>query len=100
MLNRQRKKPNTNASSKNSPRKKLNTKAYGKIIKKDKTTQMHELNIYKKNGCPNQASKQLKQNSQMERTVKMMKKGQGERGMGTNPLLPPNRKPHMVTNCL
>ena len=27
-----------------------------------------------KNGCPNQASKQLKPNGQMERMVKMMKK--------------------------
>ena len=35
-----------------------------------------------KNGCPNQASKQLKPNGQMERMVKMAKKDQGERGMG------------------
>jgi len=34
-----------------------------------------------KNGCPNQASKQLKPNGQMERMVKMTKKDQGERGM-------------------
>ena len=34
-----------------------------------------------KNGCPNQASKQLKQNGQMERKVKMTKKDQGERGI-------------------
>ena len=53
-----------------------------------------------KNGCPNQASKQFKPNGQMERMVKMTKKDQGERGMGKNPLLPPDRKPYMVTNCL
>ena len=34
-----------------------------------------------KNGCPNQASKQLKPNGQTERMVKMTKKDQGERGM-------------------
>ena len=50
-----------------------------------------------KNGCPNQASKQLKPNGQMERMVKMTKKDQGERGMEKNPLLPPDRKPYMVT---
>ena len=33
-----------------------------------------------KNGCPNQASKQLKPNGQVERMVKMTKKDQGERG--------------------
>ena len=34
----------------------------------------------------------------MERMVKMMKKDQGERGMGgKNPLLPPDRKLYMVT---
>ena len=38
-----------------------------------------------KNGCPNQASKQLKPNGQMERMVKMTKKDQGERG-GKYPL--------------
>ena len=53
-----------------------------------------------KNGCPNQASKQLKPNGQMERMVKMTKKDQGERGMEKNPLLPPDRKPYMVTNSL
>ena len=53
-----------------------------------------------KNGCPNQASKQLKPNGQMERMVKMTKKDQGERGMENNPLLPPHRKPYMVTNSL
>ena len=37
-----------------------------------------------KDGCPNQASKQLKPNGQMERKVKMMKKDQGERGMEKN----------------
>ena len=50
-----------------------------------------------KNGCPNQASKQLKPNSQMERMVKMTKKDQGESGMDKNPLLPPDQKPYMVT---
>ena len=49
-----------------------------------------------KNGCPNQASKQLKPNGQMERMVK----DQGERGIEKNPLLPPDRKPYMVTNSL
>ena len=34
-----------------------------------------------KNGCPNQASKQLKPNGQMERMVKATKKDQGERGI-------------------
>jgi len=34
-----------------------------------------------KNGCPNQASKQLKPNGQMERMVKFTKKDLGERGM-------------------
>ena len=53
-----------------------------------------------KNGCPNQASKQLKPNGQMERMVKMTKKDQGERGMEKNPLLPPDRKPYVVTNSL
>ena len=53
-----------------------------------------------KNGCPNQASKQLKPNGQKERMVKMTKKDQGERGMEKNPLLPPDRKPYMVTNSL
>ena len=53
-----------------------------------------------KNGCPNQASKQLKPNGQMERMVKMTKKDQGERGMEKNPLLPPDWKPYMVTNSL
>ena len=53
-----------------------------------------------KNGCPNQASKQLKPNGQMERMVKMTKKDQGERGMENNPLLPPDCKPYMVTNSL
>ena len=53
-----------------------------------------------KNGCFNQASKQLKPNGQMERMVKMMKKDQGERGMGKNPLPPPDQKPYMVTNSL
>ena len=50
-----------------------------------------------KNGCPNQASKQLKPNGQMERMVKMMKKDQGERGMENNPLFPPDRKLYTVT---
>ena len=43
----------------------------------------------------------------MERMVKMTKKDQGERGMEKkkkkkkkNPLLPPDRKPHMVANSL
>ena len=53
-----------------------------------------------KNGCPNRASKQLKPNGQMERMVKMTKKDQGEIGMENNPLLPPDRKPYMVTNSL
>ena len=44
-----------------------------------------------------QALKQLKPNGQMERMVKMTKKDQGERGMEKNPLLPPDRKPYMVT---
>jgi len=35
-----------------------------------------------KNGCPNQASKQLKPNAQMERMVKMTKKDQGEKSHG------------------
>ena len=52
-----------------------------------------------KNGCPNQASKQLKPNGQMERMVKMTKKDYGERGMAENPLLPPYGKTYMVTNC-
>ena len=47
-----------------------------------------------KNGCPNQASKQLKTNGQMERMMKMTMKDQGERGMEKNPLLPPDRKPY------
>ena len=63
------------------PIKKLNTIACGKIIKKDETTQMRELNKIKK-GCSNQASKLLKPNGQMERVVKMTKKDQGERGLG------------------
>ena len=50
-----------------------------------------------KNGCPNQASKQFKPNGQMGRMVKMMKEDQGERRMEKNPLLPPDRKPYMVT---
>jgi len=50
-----------------------------------------------KNGCPNQASKQLKPNGQKERLLKMTKKYQGERGMEKKPLLPPDRKPYMVT---
>ena len=51
-----------------------------------------------KNGCPNQASKQLKPNGQMER---MVKKDQGERGMEkTTTLLPPDQKPYMVTDSL
>ena len=49
-----------------------------------------------KNGCPNQASKQLKPNGQMERMVKMTKK----EGWKKNPLLPPDRKPYRVTNSL
>ena len=54
-----------------------------------------------KNDCPKQASKQLKPNGQMESgMVKMTKKDQGERGREKNPLLPPDRKPYMVTNCL
>ena len=53
-----------------------------------------------KNGCPNQASKQLKPNGQMERMVQMTKKDQGERGMEKNPLLPHDRKPYMVTNTV
>ena len=48
--------------------------------------------VLKENGCPNQASKQMKPNSQTERMVKMMKKDQGERAMEENPLLPPDRK--------
>ena len=44
--------------------------------------------------------KQLKPNGQMERVGKMTKKDQGERGMEKNPLLPPDRKPYMVTNSL
>ena len=79
------------------PRKKLNTKACGKIITKDKSTQMRELN---ENGCPNQASKQLKPNSQMERMMKMMKKGQGDRGMEKKSITPTQQKPYMVTNSL
>ena len=53
-----------------------------------------------KNGRPTQASKQLKPNGQMERMVKMTKNDQGEIGMENNPLLPPDRKPYMVTNSL
>ena len=53
-----------------------------------------------KNGCPNQASKQLKPNGQMERMVKMTMKDQGERGMEKHLLLPPDRKLYMVTNSL
>ena len=53
-----------------------------------------------KNGCPNQASKQLKANGQMERTVKMTKKDQGERGMEKKSITATHRKPYMVTNCL
>ena len=52
-----------------------------------------------KNGCPNQASKQLKPNGQME-MLKMTKKDQAETGMEKNPLLPPDRNPYMVTNSL
>ena len=52
-----------------------------------------------KNGCPNQASKQLKPNGQMERMVKMTKKDQGERGMEKS-ITPTNQQPYMVTNCL
>ena len=48
-----------------------------------------------KDGCPYQASEQLKPNGQMERMVKMAKKDQGERGVGKNPL--PDRKPYVVT---
>ena len=53
-----------------------------------------------KNGCPNQASKQLKPNSQMERMMKMMKKGQGDRGMEKKSITPTQQKPYMVTNSL
>ena len=53
-----------------------------------------------KNGCPNQASKQLKPNGQMERMVKMTKKDQGERGMGKKSITPTRSKPYMVTNSL
>ena len=35
-----------------------------------------------KNGCPNQASKQLKPNGQMERMVKMTEKDEGETERG------------------
>ena len=41
-----------------------------------------------KHGCPNQASKRLKPNGQMERMVKMTKKDQGERGMEKNSITP------------
>ena len=41
-----------------------------------------------KKSCPNQASEQLKQNGQMERMVKMMKKDQGERGMEKKSITP------------
>ena len=53
-----------------------------------------------KNGCPNQASKQLKPNGQMERMVKMTKKDQGERGMEKKSITPTRSKPYMVTNSL
>ena len=60
---------------------------------------MRELN--EKNGCPNQASKQLKPNGRVERMLKMTKKDQGEREMEKKTsLLPPDRKPYMVTNSL
>ena len=52
-----------------------------------------------KNGCPNQASKQLKPNGQMERMVKMKERSRRKRD-GENPLFPPDRKPYMVTNSL
>ena len=45
-----------------------------------------------KNGCPNQASKQLKPNGQMERMVKMTKKDQGERGMEKKSITPTRSK--------
>ena len=48
---------------------------------------------------PHQASEQMKPNDQMERMVRMMQKDQGERGMEENPLVPPDRKMHMVTDC-
>ena len=48
-----------------------------------------------KNGCPNQASKQIKPNGQMERMMKMTKKDNGKRGMEKIPPFPPVR----VTNC-
>ena len=50
-----------------------------------------------KNGCPNQASKQLKPNGQMERMVKMTNKDQEKQRWSKNPLLPSDRKPYMVT---
>ena len=45
-----------------------------------------------KTGCPNQASKQLKPNGQMERVVKMTKKDQGERGMEKKAITPTRSK--------
>ena len=51
-----------------------------------------------KNGCHNQASKQLKPNGQTERMVKMTKKDQGEREMEKKEsLFPPDRKLYLVT---
>ena len=45
-----------------------------------------------KNGCPNQASKRLKPNGQMEKMVKMTKKDQGERGMEKKSITPTRSK--------
>ena len=45
-----------------------------------------------KNGCPNQASKQLKPNAQMERMVKMTKKDQGEKSHGKKSIIPTRSK--------
>ena len=52
-----------------------------------------------KNGCPNQASKQLKPNGQMERMVKMMKKEQGERRLEKKSITPTQSKT-IHGNCL
>ena len=44
-----------------------------------------------KNGCPNQASKQLKPNGQMERMVKITKKDQA-RHPEVTPIIPISKK--------
>ena len=80
---------------KESQERNMDTSACGKIIKKEKTTQIkkkqHKCQWQTKNGCPSQASKQMEPNGQQarkrERMAKTMRKDEGEKGMEENPLL-------------